>query len=257
MCTIVMRMVNFSTIFEDCKSRYRRFERQIEYKRVARSFERAILEKREQGANPVISEIKFSSPSGRIRVRGDPKVIAEEMIEGGACGISVLTEEKYFGGSLKNLSEVSRISSIPVLRKDFIFDEAQIAESYYHGADSLLLIASFFDETALRKFIGESRRLGMEPVVEVHSLEDIARAERAGARIYAINNRDKDTLQIDLNRSRIFSEDINGIKISASGINTLQDLKFMLKYCDAALIGSAVMSSDNISEKVREFVHGA
>ncbi|MBI5253123.1 MAG: indole-3-glycerol-phosphate synthase [Euryarchaeota archaeon] len=243
-------------MFEDCKSRYRRFERQIEYKRVPRSFERAILEKREQGANPVIPEIKFSSPSGIIRVQGDVKAIAKEMIEGGACGISVLTEEKYFGGSLKNLSEVSRISPIPVLRKDFIFDEAQIGESYYYGADSLLLIASFFDEITLKKFIGESRRLGMEPVVEVHSLEDVARAERAGARIYAINNRDKDTLQIDLNRSRVFSN-INGIKISASGINTLQDLKFVLKYCDAALIGSAVMSSDNISEKVREFVHGA
>lgn len=250
-------MVNFSTIFEDRRSRYRLFEKRIEYKRVPRSFEKAILEKKEQGANPVIPEIKFSSPSGIIRVQGDVKAIAKEMINGGACGISVLTEEKYFGGSLKNLREVSKISSIPVLRKDFIFDEAQIGESYYYGADSLLLIASFFEEITLKKFIQESRRLGMEPVVEVHSLEDIARAERAGARIYAINNRDKDTLQIDLNRSKLFSEHINNLKISASGINTLQDLKFVLKYCDAALIGRAVMSSDNISEKVREFVHGA
>lgn len=249
-------MVSFSTILEDCKSRYKRFEKHIEYKRVPRSFERAILEKKEQGTNPVISEIKFSSPSDRIRAQGDVKAIAEEMIKGGACGISMLTEEKYFGGSLKNLSEVSEISSIPVLRKDFIFDEAQVGESYYYGADSLLLIASFFEEITLKKFIQESRMLGMEPVVEIHSLDDIARAERAGTSIYAINNRDKDTLEIDLNRSKVLSKQIKGIKISASGVNTVQDLKFALKYCDAALIGSAIMKG-KIAEKVREFVYGA
>ncbi|MDI6654784.1 MAG: indole-3-glycerol-phosphate synthase [Candidatus Hydrothermarchaeota archaeon] len=254
--------MNFDTILEDCKSRYRKFEGRIEPRRKPKSFEKAILEKKEQGVNPIISEIKFSSPLGKIREQEDPKAIAREMINGGACGLSVLTEEKYFGGSLGNLSEVSEISSIPVLRKDFIFDEAQVAESYYYGADSLLLIASFLDDAALKKFIEKSRMLGIEPLVEIHSLEDIARAEKAGTRIYAINNRDKDTLRVDLNRSKVFSEACTpsssrkGIKISSSGISTLRDLKFVLKYCDAALIGSAIMKGD-IAEKVREFVYGS
>jgi indole-3-glycerol phosphate synthase len=184
----------------------------------------------------------------------DPASTAEEMICGGACAISVLTEEKFFGGSLENLRVVSEVSSVPVIRKDFIFDEGQIDEAYYYGADSVLLISSFFDGAELKKFIDKSRSLGMEPLVEVHSKEDIQKAEAAGAGIIGINNRDKDTLKIDLERTKLL-QGVRGIKVSASGVVNITDLKFVLKYTDAALIGTEIMKAENIEEKVREFVN--
>jgi indole-3-glycerol phosphate synthase len=176
------------------------------------------------------------------------------MTAGGACGVSVLTEEKYFQGALGNLKAVSEVSNIPVLRKDFIFDEAQIDESYYYGADSLLLISSFLKKDHLKKFIARARGYGMEPLVEIHSLRDVKKAKVAGAKVFVINNRDKDTLKIDLGKSKSLSKYIEGIKISASGIKNLDDLNFVLEYCDAALIGTSIMKADNILEKVKEFV---
>lgn len=246
-------MINFDTILRDCQSRYRPFEGTIKRERKPRSFEKAI--QRADG-NAIIAEIKPSSPSGKNRVVDDPRGITLEILEGGACGLSVLTESKYFGGSLSNLADVAKVSSVPVLRKDFIFDEAQIAESYHYGGDSLLLIASFFSRARLSEFLDGSRDLGMEPLVEVHSLDDIAKARDAGAMLYVINNRDKDTLKVDLRRSEEFSAHIDGLKISASGISTKDDLEYVLGYCDAALIGSSLMRSDNIREKTRGFVYG-
>lgn len=248
--------MNFDTILEDCKLRYKKFDKKAAVKRKPRSFERAILEKKSAGHAPVIAEIKYASPSGRIRDFEDPKDMARQMIAGGACGISVLTESKYFGGSLDNLRQVSKVSSVPVLRKDFLFDISQIYETYYHGADSLLLIASFFSESELELFIEKSRELGMEPLVEVHSQEDVRVAKAAGARIYVLNNRDKNTLRVDLDRSRVLAEKINGLKIGASGIESVNDLQFVLKHCDAALVGSSIMRSADIEKKVREFVYG-
>lgn len=244
--------MDFDTILRDVKSRFKGFNKDVKMDRKPRALGEAIL--RAKG-NAIISEIKPSSPSGRIREVKDPAGIAVQMIDGGACAISVLTEEKYFGGSLENLRAVSDVSSVPVLRKDFIFDESQIAEAYYYGADSVLLIASFFDERRLKRFIERSRKTGMEPLVEVHSKDDIKKAEAAGAGIFGINNRDKDTLKIDLERTKLIAG-VDGIKVGASGIKSLTDLKFVLKYCDAALIGTEIMKAENIEKKVREFVHG-
>lgn len=104
--------------------------------------------------------------------------------------------------------------------------------------------------------IGEARRLGMEPLVEVHSAEDIERSASAGAKLYAINNRDKDSLKIDLGRTERLAPLINGVRVSASGIETPKDLHRMLQYCDAALIGSALMRSCDIGAALRSFVYG-
>lgn len=247
--------MNFAEIFEDCKKRYRRFDKQITLERKPRSFEKAIAEKKNENLNPIIAEIKPASPGGKIRSVVDVEAIATQIVRGGACGISVLTEQKHFGGSLENLSRAAKASPLPVLRKDFIFDEAQIYEAYHYGADSLLLISSFLSQFELEKFLETSRTLGMEPLVEVHDVEDIKKARSAGARIYLINNRNKDTLEINLNRTKELSPHIEGIKISASGISSKADLGFVLKYCDAALIGSSIMKSENVEAKVREYVH--
>jgi indole-3-glycerol phosphate synthase len=131
------------------------------------------------------------------------------------------------------LKEVRDVSPIPLLRKDFIFDPAQIPESYYYGADSLLLIASFFDRKFLTKLIQDSRELGMEPLVEVHSPGDIERAADSGARLFAI---------------------IKGVKVSASGIENPSQLKEALKYSDAVLIGSSIMGAGDIESLVKGFV---
>jgi len=243
--------MNFDTILEDVKGRYKGFHEDFKVDRKPKNLGDAIL--RVKG-NAIISEIKPASPSCRIRDVEDPAGIAKEMERGGACAISVLTEEKFFGGSLENLRAVSDVSSVPVLRKDFIFDVGQIDEAYYYGADSLLLISSFFDEVELKKFIEKSHSLGMEPLVEVHSKEDIKKAEAAGARIFGINNRDKDTLAIDLERTKLL-KGVRGIKVSASGVANITDLKFVLQYTDAVLIGTEIMRAKNIEETVREFVN--
>ncbi len=249
-------IMNFDQILEDCKKRYKPFNKKVEKNRTPQNLEDTIKEKKDKKQNPVITEIKPASPSGIIKKVDKPQEIAQEMIKGGACALSVLTEEKYFNGSLNNLKKVSTISRVPILRKDFIFHKSQIKESYYYGADTLLLIASYFQEDTLEKLIKQSRKYEMEPLVEIHSKNDIDTAKKAGAQIYAINNRDKNTMQIDIKRSKTLSEYIEGTIISASGIDTQEDLNYVLKYCDAALIGTSIMKQDNREEKVRGFVHG-
>jgi indole-3-glycerol phosphate synthase len=232
------------------------FDKEIKKDRKPRSFEKAISATRGDAINPIIAEIKPSSPFGVLKEIQDVKDIVKEMIHGGACALSVLTEEKFFGGSLMNLRSAAEASPLPVLRKDFIFDKSQIYESYYYGADSLLLISSFFTAKELSELVEVSRKLDMEPLVEVHSEEDVMKAEKAEARLYIINNRDKDTLKVDLRKSKKLSGLIDGVKISASGITNVADLKYVLTYCDAALIGTAIMKAEDVGKKVEEFVHG-
>ncbi len=245
----------FAEILADCRRRFRGFKKKVEPERVPRSFEEAILAAKRQGVNPVIAEVKFASPRGDIREPGDVEGIALAMQRGGACAISVLTEEKYFKGSLEYLRRVSEVCSLPVLRKDFIFAEEQVDEAYYYGADSVLLIASFFSEKELSALISRCRHFGMEPLVEVHSAQDISLAERCGARIYVVNNRDKDTLEIDLSRSERLAKLIDGIKVSASGISSEEELKRVLRHCDAALIGTSIMRSEDIEAATRGLVY--
>lgn len=243
--------MNFDMILQDVKGRYRVFEKNISFDRKPGDLGQAILHAK---GNAIIAEIKPASPQGKIMDVEDPAGIAGQMIAGGACAISVLTEEKFFGGSLENLRAVSEVSTVPVLRKDFIFDLRQIDEAYYYGADSVLLISSFFDEDELERFIEKSRGFGMEPLVEVHSTEDINKAKTAGAKIIEINNRDKDTLKINLERTKLL-RGVEGVKVSASGVASVDDLKFVLQYADAALIGTEIMKAENIKDRVMEFVH--
>ncbi len=246
--------LTFRTILDELKRDYTPFQGEVEKSRTPKSLIDAIEKARTEGRNPVISEVKYSSPTKK-KIREGIKVesIVRAMEKGGACAISVLTEEKYFDGKLENLKKARTITDLPLLRKDFIFHPSQIPESYHHGADSLLLIASFYAADKLKKMISESRRFGMEPLVEIHTAEDIETAERAGAKLYAINNRDKDTLKIDLERTSELAPLINGVKVSASGIETAEHLKRVLRYADAALIGSSIMASPDITSKVREF----
>ena len=165
-----------------------------------------------------------------------------------------VTEPRFFGGSLEDLREAR--CGIPLLRKDFLFHPSQIKESYAGGADSILLIASFFDARGLKAMVDGSRSLGMEPLVEIHDRADIERAEGAGARLYAINNRDKDTLKIDLSRTGRLAPLIDGVRVSASGIETREQLAAALEHCDAALIGSVLMKAPDPGTVLRSLVYG-
>ncbi len=241
---------------EDKKRRFRGFRRYSTIKFFHRKdFIESILEKKKEGKNAIIGEIKFSSPLGDIREPEDVTNLAIEMIEGGVCGISVITEEKYFKGRIEYLTKVKDVSSVPVLRKDFIFDVEQIYESHYYGADAVLIIASLLDEDEVKKLINACKTFNIEPFVEVHSRKDIDIAKKAGTRVFVINNRDKDTLDVDIKRTKELSKYIDkGIKISASGINK-DNIKDLTKYADAFLIGTSIMKAENVKEEVESLVN--
>lgn len=215
----------------------------------------SIDEARKDGRWPVIAEVKPASPTaGPLRRVDDVLSISRSFKDNGACGISVLTEPRYFGGSLASLQEAR--CGLPVLRKDFLFHPAQVKESFAFGADSVLLIAAFFSTEELAAMIAEARRYGMEPLVEVHGEEDVERAASAGARLYAVNNRDKDTLVIDLRRTARLAPLIDGVVVSASGIGTREQLEKALEHSDAALVGGALMKAPDPGAALRALVYG-
>jgi indole-3-glycerol phosphate synthase len=247
-------VLNFDEILRARKEDYRPFTGAIEPVRKPLSLTSAIAGAKREGRNPVIAEIKPASPTAGALRAVDPADIADRYEQNGACAISVLTEPRFFGGSLEHLRAAA--GRLPMLRKDFLFDPSQIREAYFYGADSVLLISSFFTADSLSGMLHEARRLGMEPLVEVHSVEDAERASSAGAKLYAINNRDKDTLEVDLRRTERLAPKIGGVRVSASGIETPEDLRRMLACCDAALIGSALMRAEDIGGTLRSFVYG-
>lgn len=223
-------------------------------KKATRSLADSILSAKNSGKRAIISEIKFSSPSkGMISQPSDVNSIAQKMFSAGACGISVLTEPSFFRGDITYLPQI-RVQ-VPLLRKDFIIDELQIAESRHYGADSVLLIVRILGKE-LKHFIGCSRSFGMEPLVEVHTREEVALALDAGANLLGINNRDMDTLSIDLDTTKKLSKLIpeDKVVVSESGIGTLDDLKTLEKHADAFLVGTSLMQSDDLEGILRKYV---
>ena len=152
---------------------------------------RARLQKAGASGTAVIAELKKASPSrGVLRENYAPGTLASGLESAGAAALSVLTEEDFFSGSLGDLKEAKKATQIPILRKDFIIDPWQVLESRAAGADAFLLIAAILDDAALRELLDLGRSLKMEPLVEVHSHEEVARAAAVGACIIGINNRD-------------------------------------------------------------------
>ncbi|CAB3289576.1 Indole-3-glycerol phosphate synthase [Methanocaldococcus lauensis] len=205
--------------------------------------------------NPIITEIKPSSPSkGNIKkiTLEDVENIAKEMIDGGCCGISILTEPKYFDGSYYNLIVVRKFD-IPILMKDFVVDFYQIDIASEIGANAILLMVSVLGED-IGEFLDYAKENDLECLVETHNEEEIDIALDSGAKIIGINNRDLKTLKIDLSTTEKLAPLIpnNKIKVGESGIYNKEDLNYILKFVDSALIGSSIMESENIKEKVNE-----
>ncbi|MBI5634781.1 MAG: indole-3-glycerol phosphate synthase TrpC [Nitrospirae bacterium] len=220
----------------------------------ALDFEKAL--RRAEGQIRLIAEIKKASPSkGLIRQDFDHKTIAAVYRENKVNAISVLTEEDFFQGRLEFLAEVKTISLLPVLRKDFIFDEYQIYEARANQADAILLIAAILDEKQAGEYLHLSKELGMAVLFEVHDHRELEMAMRINAPVIGINNRNLKTLQIDLNTTFELKKEISASKIivSESGIRTRDDvLRLEQAGIDAMLIGTSLMEAADIGGKIGE-----
>ncbi len=206
----------------------------------------------------VIAEIKRRSPSkGALAEINEPSALATHYEAGGARVISVLTEQRRFGGSLDDLDQVRAVASIPLLRKDFIVSSYQVHEARAHGADLVLLIVAALPQNALIGLRERIESLGMTALVEVHDEEEASRALDAGARVIGVNARNLKTLQVD--RS-VFERIAPGlpskiVKIAESGVRDAHDLiTYAAAGADAVLVGEGLVTSGNPRQAVADLV---
>jgi len=206
----------------------------------------------------LIAEVKQASPSrGMLSPNFNPIELARTYAEGGAAAISVLTEANYFMGSIEHLAAIKEVVGLPLLRKDFIFDLYQVYESRAYGADALLLIASILSQEQLKKLVSLSHSLGLRCLVEVHNEGEVERAVLSEAEIIGINNRDLNTLSIDINMTRRLRPLIpqERIVVSESGIKSKRDIEKLGKWgVDAVLVGEALVTAGDVLAKMKELL---
>jgi indole-3-glycerol phosphate synthase len=206
----------------------------------------------------LIAEIKKASPSkGLLCPDFKPVEMAQIYAQNGAAAISVLTEVNYFQGSLEYLAAIREKVNLPLLRKDFIFDEYQIYETAVYGADALLLIAGILSPKQLAKLIELSHSLGLACLVEVHDEAEVEKALQSGAEIIGINNRDLKTFKTDIETTRRLRALVprGKIVVSESGISSHEDMKRLKMWgVDAALIGEALVTSKDIASRIKEML---
>lgn len=211
-----------------------------------------------QNGIQLIAEIKKASPSKGVMLENiDPLALSNLYQRSGAAAISVLTDEKYFQGSLDDFIRVRRSVDVPCIRKEFIVDEYQIYESRLAQADAILLIVRILSDEQLREYRELAESLGMTALVETHDESEIERALSTGARIIGINNRDLQTFDVSYERTLELKKHVPGgvVLVSESGIHTLDQVqKLEDGGIDAMLIGEAFVTADDIAAKVRELL---
>lgn len=202
----------------------------------------------------IIAEIKRASPSkGVINDKIDVAELAGNYEKGGACAISVLTEEDRFCGSLEDLKAARESVKLPILRKDFIFDKFQIYEAAEAGADVILLIVAMLGEKNLAHLYQIADGLGLDVLTEVHTREELETAKKIGAKIIGVNNRDLHSFTVSLNVSHelIKHAPKDALMIAESGIATKDEISELCKLgFSGFLIGEALMRSGNIAEEL-------
>jgi indole-3-glycerol phosphate synthase len=223
------------------------------------AFRRALVR---AGRVNIIAEFKRASPSkGSIRAGMSASEVVRRYEAGGAAAISVLTEEDYFQGSLEDLREAVASTRLPVLRKDFIIEEYQVYEAAAAGAAALLLIvAALTDEELLRLRLLAEEGLGMDALVEVHTLEELRRAASSEARIIGVNNRDLRSFNVSLDTSEELAAHApaGAVLVSESGLRTASDLRRLLEHgFQAFLIGESLMRAERAEDALRELIEGA
>lgn len=233
----------------DLKARISDMKRPLDFKRA--------ITRPEGTAIKLIAEIKKASPSrGVIREDFDPAGIAEVYQEK-ADAVSVLTEEDFFLGDLSYIKTVKEVTDRPVLRKDFIFEEYQIYESMAAGADAMLLIETLLGRSQAEEYIRMAEELGLAALFEVHDLAGLEKALIVGAGIIGINNRDLRTMKTDLQVTFELKKEIpeGRTVVSESGVNTRYDVKRLEDAgVDAVLVGTALMESPDVGEKIDELL---
>jgi indole-3-glycerol phosphate synthase len=207
----------------------------------------------------LIAEVKRASPSrGAIRADLDPVKLARSYAKGGAAAISVLTESHYFKGSREDLEAIKRaLPYIPILRKDFILKPYQVFESCAWGADAILLIVAILDDNELEELLSLSHALGMQCLVEVHNRDELERALACNARIIGINNRDLDTMTVDINVTGQLRPPIprGRIVVSESGIKGRDEVQKLKEWkVNAMLVGETLVTADDVVAKIKELL---
>ena len=196
----------------------------------------------------IIAEIKKASPSaGIISDNFDPVSKSKEYESFGASALSILTEEDYFLGNIQYLMDVKAITSLPILRKDFIVDEYQIYESKLIGADCILLIASILNDEELKNFSEIAERLKLDYIIEVHDEEELQRVKHFSNAIIGVNNRNLKTFDVDINNSVELKKIFEGenIFIAESGIKSKKDIEYLQQHnINVFLIGESLMKGD-------------
>lgn len=213
---------------------------------------------------PIIAEIKLASPTfDSSKCDANIEEIASIMSEGGAVGISILTEPKFFKGSLKNFMKVRKRVDLPLLMKDVVLSPIQIDAGYNIGSDVVLLIKTIYDrgftDLDLSKMIEYTHSRGMEVLLETHTKREFTAALQTEAELIGINNRDLQTLAIDIDTTRKILENTHlkdKVIVSESGIKTRSEILYLKKFdVDAFLIGSSLMIAEDLREKLEEFVN--
>jgi len=212
----------------------------------------------------IIAEIKRRSPSVKRFPNADDIVkLAQDYKKNGASAISVLTDEKSFGGSPDDMQQVKRRVKLPVLRKDFIIDEYQIYQSRAYGADAVLLIASILDDNQLVRFHNIITALGMETLIEVHNQSELSAVEnlfmiKKGV-ILGINNRNLGTLKVNMDTAQwlLRLAPVNMIRVVESGIRTRRQIKQLFRLgADGFLIGGSLLKSPSPGKRLRQLIYG-
>jgi indole-3-glycerol phosphate synthase len=210
----------------------------------------------------IIAEFKCRSPSAGIICDDlSAEEVARRYERGGACAISVLTDEAHFGGSIADLCAVRSTTNLPILRKDFIIDLIQIYEAAVAGADAVLLIVAALDDVVLGHLCNVAEgQLGLDALVEVHTSEELRRALDAGAKIIGVNNRNLQTFQVSFETSeRLIAEaPRNTVMVSESGLQNAESLR-RLRECGfhGFLIGEALMRATDPEKALRDLIHAA
>jgi len=209
----------------------------------------------------LLAEIKKASPSkGLIQPNFNPTAQLKAYEQAGAAGISVLTDQKFFQGSNQILQQMRELTELPILRKEFIIDPLQIYESFFIGADVVLLIAAILDDQQLACFLNLCRELKLEAIVEVHNLDELERVLKTEAEIIGINNRDLNDFSVDLKTTAELTKELkrlgqrdNHYLIAESGIKTKEDIDFLKEIgVDGVLIGETLMKAESPAAKVKE-----
>jgi indole-3-glycerol phosphate synthase len=206
----------------------------------------------------VIAEVKRASPSrGLLAAIPDPALLAQQYAEGGASAISVLTEERRFGGTMADLDAVRAAVSIPVLRKDFIAEPYQVLEARAAGADLVLLIVAALDDLTLRSLHSLILELGMTPLVETHDADEVRRAVDLGASVIGVNARNLSTFELDRDLfGRLAPMIPDGtVRIAESAVSVVADVEHYSQYgADVVLVGEALVTGGDPVAALKEFL---